>query len=157
MKKMEEIKMITMNNVHDFTLQLHHTYPVKRERVFSAWVNPEELKNWWGPEGFTTTIHEMNVDVNGNYKFNMHAPNGETYVLAGQYLEIVQNEKLVFTWKWENGHNDFPITKVTVDFVEKDHSTEVNVTHTNLPSEEEAKNHNNGWTSSLDHFKNYIG
>jgi hypothetical protein len=44
-----------------------------------------------------------------------------------------------------------------LNFVEKDHSTEVNVTHTNLPSDEEAKNHNNGWTSSLESFKNYIG
>ena len=142
--------MITMNSMQNFTLQLNKTYPVNRERVFSAWTKPEALKQWWGPEGFTTTIDEMDVQVNGNYKFNMHAPNGETHVLTGQYLEIVANEKLVFTWKWENGNGDFPSTKVTIDFLEKGNSTEVVVTHTDLPSEEEAKNHNNGWTSSLE-------
>ncbi|WP_144549584.1 SRPBCC domain-containing protein [Bacillus sp. X1(2014)] len=142
--------MITMNNAHNFTLQLNKTYPVKKERVFNAWTKPEELEKWWGPEGMTTTIDEMNVEVNGKYKFNMHAPNGATHVLTGEYLEIVSNEKLVYTWKWENGNDDFPATKVTIEFLEKGNSTAVVVTHTELPSEEEAKNHNHGWTSSLE-------
>ncbi|WP_163103438.1 SRPBCC family protein [Peribacillus alkalitolerans] len=142
--------MITMNSAKDFTLQVNHTFPVKRERVFSAWTNPKELEKWWGPAGFSTTIEEMDVVVNGNYKYLMHSPEGETHVLAGKYLEIVPNEKLVFTWKWENGEADFPVTTVTIDFHDKQDSTEVIVTHTDLPSEEAAKNHNHGWTSSLE-------
>ncbi|SFB19653.1 MULTISPECIES: SRPBCC domain-containing protein [unclassified Bacillus (in: firmicutes)] len=149
--------MITMNEVHDFTLQLNHTYPVKRERVFGAWVKPEELKKWWGPKGYHTTIEEMDVKVHGKYKFIMQNPNGQNLVLTGHYLEITPNEKLVFTWKWENGKAEFPTTKVTIDFRENGDSTEVIVTHTDLPSEEEAKNHNHGWTSSLEgSFKEYL-
>lgn len=150
--------MITMNSTQDFTLQLNHTYPVKRERVFNAWTKSEQLAHWWGPEGFKTTIEEMNVEAGGNYKFNMHAPDGETHVLTGQYMEIVPNEKLVFTWKWENGDAAFPSTTVTIDFLDKGDSTEVVVTHTDLPSEEAANNHNFGWTSSLEgSLKVYLG
>ncbi|MBY6036615.1 SRPBCC domain-containing protein [Fictibacillus nanhaiensis] len=142
--------MITMNNTQDFTLQVNHSYPVSRERVFNAWTNSEELAKWWGPEGYTTTIEEMNVEVDGKYKFSMHSPDGHTHVLTGQYVEIVPNEKLVFTWKWENGEIEFPTTKVTIDFVKQGDATEVVVTHSDLPSEEAAKNHNFGWTSSLE-------
>lgn len=148
--------MITMNKANDFTLKLNHTYPIKREKVFAAWTKPEQLTKWWGPSGFTTIIDEMNVEVNGKYRFNMHAPNGEVHVLVGQYLEIVPNEKLVFTWKWEN-EEGFPFTKVTIDFLEQNEKTEVVVTHTDLPSEEAAQNHNHGWTSSLEgSFKSYL-
>jgi uncharacterized protein YndB with AHSA1/START domain len=139
--------MITTNSPHNFTLTVNHTYPAAREKVFNAWVNPEELKKWWGPEGYHTTIEEMEVEVNGKYKYLMHPPNGEARILTGTYLEIIPFEKLVFTWKWDN--DDFPTTKVTIDFLEKDQLTEVNVTHSNLPSEEAAKGHNDGWTSSL--------
>lgn len=150
--------MIAMNSVQDFTLQLNHTFPVKKERVFHAWTKPEELKNWWGPDGFTTTIDEMNVEVNGAYRLNMHSPDGQTHVLTGQYLEVVPHDKLVFTWKWENGEQEFPATKVTIDFLEKDDATEIVVTHANLPSEEAAQQHNFGWTSSLEEsLKKYLG
>jgi uncharacterized protein YndB with AHSA1/START domain len=149
--------MITMNSTHEFTLQLNKTYPVKQERVFKAWTKPEELQKWWGPEGFTTTIDAMNVEVNGNYKYNMHSPDGQIHVLSGQYKEIVPNEKLVFTWKWENDEVEFPATTVTIDFIDNGDSTEVVVTHTELPSEEAAKNHNHGWTSSLEgSLKTYL-
>jgi uncharacterized protein YndB with AHSA1/START domain len=149
--------MITMNSTHDFTLQLNHTYPVNKERVFNAWTKPEELEKWWGPEAFKTTIDEMNVEVDGTYKFNMHSPDGGIHVLAGRYIEIVPNEKLVFTWKWVNDDEEFPSTTVTIDFLDQGDSTEVVVTHTDLPSEEAAKNHNHGWTSSLEgSFRKYI-
>jgi uncharacterized protein YndB with AHSA1/START domain len=138
-----------MNNSHNFTLKLNHVYPVKCEKVYEAWTKPELLEKWWGPQGFTTKIVEMNVEVNGRYKFKMRAPSGIEHIVYGHYVEILPNEKLVFTWQWEQ-QTEFPLTNVTVDFVEHDGNTEVVVTHTDLPNEEEAKNHTNGWTSFLE-------
>ncbi|ART74904.1 SRPBCC family protein [Sutcliffiella horikoshii] len=142
--------MITKNSAQEFTLQLSNTYPVKKEKVFHAWTKPEQLEQWWGPEGFKTTIDEMNVEVNGSYKFNMHAPDGSVHVVGGQYLEITPNDQLVFTWKWDNHEADFPITKVTVDFLETEEGTKVTIHHTGLPSEESAQHHTHGWTSFLE-------
>ncbi|MEH7351885.1 SRPBCC family protein [Gottfriedia acidiceleris] len=141
--------MITMNNPQNFTLKLNHVYPVKREKVFAAWTKPALLEQWWGPQGYKTKIVEMNVEVQGNYKFIMRSPNGIDHIVFGQYLEILPSEKLVFTWQWEQ-QTEFPITIVTVDFLEIDGKTEVIVTHSNLPNEDEAKNHTHGWTSFLE-------
>ena len=149
--------MITMNNAQNFTLQLSNTYPVPTERVFSAWTKPEELEKWWGPAGFKTKIVEMNVEIGGKYKYNMHSPSGQVHVITGQYLEIVKNEKLVFTWKWENGDDEFPTTVVTVDFINKNEFTEIVITHKDLPTEDEANNHSHGWTSFLhEGLKSYL-
>ncbi|WP_335872563.1 SRPBCC family protein [Bacillus sp. 2205SS5-2] len=142
--------MITKNNPHDFTLQLSKTFLVNIERVYRAWTRPEELEKWWGPAGFKTTIVEMNLEVNGRYKFNMLAPNGELHVVAGQYQEIIPYEKLVFTWKWIDQDNEFPLTKVTVEFLEQGENTDVIISHSDLPSQEAAENHNHGWTSFLE-------
>jgi uncharacterized protein YndB with AHSA1/START domain len=143
-----------MNNAQNFTLQLSNTYPVPTERVFSAWTKPEELEKWWGPAGFKTTVVEMNVEVNGKYKYNMQSPDGQVHVITGQYEEIIKNEKLVFTWKWEHGDDE---TIVTVDFINKDDYTELVITHKDLPSEVEANSHSHGWTSFLhEGLKTYL-
>ncbi|MGM7703230.1 SRPBCC family protein [Pseudalkalibacillus sp. Hm43] len=149
--------MITMQTEQNYKLELSQTYNVKKERMYQAWTNAEELAKWWGPEGYTTTVDQMDVKVGGEYKFAMHPPEGEAKVLVGRYEEVVQNEKLVFTWQWEDADNAFPETKVTVQFVDQDGSTEVKVTHEQLPSEEAAEGHNQGWSSSLEgSLKNYF-
>ncbi len=149
--------MITMQTEQNYVLELSKTYSVKTDRMYQAWTSAEELAKWWGPEGYTTTIEKMEVEVGGEYKFAMNPPEGEAKVLVGRYEEVLQNEKLVFTWKWEDADNAFPETKVTVQFVDQDGSTEVKVTHEQLPSEEAAEGHNQGWSSSLEgSLKNYF-
>lgn len=145
---MEGTKVITINNPQNFTLKLNHVYPVKSEKVYAAWTKPELLEKWWGPQGYTTKIIEMNVEVDGSYKFNMRSANGVEHIVYGHYVEIIPNKKLVFTWQWEQ-QTEFPLTNVTVEFIEHDGNTEVIVTHTDLPNEEEAENHSNGWTCFL--------
>ncbi|WP_349408953.1 SRPBCC domain-containing protein [Pseudalkalibacillus sp. SCS-8] len=142
--------MITMQTEQNYKLEVSKVYPVKVDRMYKAWTNSEELAKWWGPEGYTTTVEKMNVKVDGEYKFIMTPPEGESKVLVGRYVEIVPNEKLVFTWKWDDPESQFPETKVTIQYVDQDGSTEVKVTHEQLPSEEAAEGHNQGWSSSLE-------
>lgn len=40
-------------------------FDAPRERVWAAWTDPEQIVRWWGPRGFTTTIHEMGVREGG--------------------------------------------------------------------------------------------
>jgi uncharacterized protein YndB with AHSA1/START domain len=49
------------------------------EKVFRAWAEPEHLKNWWGPKGFTNTFHEFDFRVGGRWKFTMHGPDKGNY------------------------------------------------------------------------------
>lgn len=133
-----------------FFLKLNHLYNASKERVFLAWTREEQLKQWWGLTGFTTTIGLMDVSVGGKYLFHMQAPNGKVHTVEGRYVEIVPNEKLSFTWKWVNEGDGSEETLVTIDFIDKDNKTELVITHANFTTEKLAKRHNNSWTNSLE-------
>ena len=67
-----------------------------RELVWRAWTEADQIAAWWGPNGFTTTIHEMDVTVGGVWRFMMHGPDGTDYPNKIVYREIVKPERLVY-------------------------------------------------------------
>lgn len=142
-----------------FTLQLNHSYKTSRDRVFQAWTKQELLKQWWGPEGFATTVDRMDVVEGGGYRFIMQAPNGASHIIGGKYVSIIPNEKLVFTWKWEHtgSGEEQEDTIVTIEFIEQGTGTELVITHENFSTKDEAEDHNKGWSSSLESgLKKYL-
>ena len=60
----------------------------EREKVFKAWTDPQHLKEWWGPEGFTNTFHEYDLRPGGKWRFIMHGPNGVDYPNESQFKII---------------------------------------------------------------------
>ncbi len=79
------------------SLSITRTFAAPRERVFQAWTDPEELKKWWGPDGYTTPSAEVDLKVGGSYRFAMKPPGGEVFFLSGEYREVRAPEKLVYT------------------------------------------------------------
>ena len=67
------------------------------EKVYQAFENPNHLKNWWGPEGFTNTIHEFDLRVGGNWKLTMHGPEKGNYENSSVFKTVLPN-KLI---SWE--------------------------------------------------------
>jgi len=66
------------------------------EVVFNAFANPDNLKHWWGPNGFTNTIEQFDFKPGGAWKFVMHSEAGTDYHNRCEFTEIVENEKVVF-------------------------------------------------------------
>ena len=64
------------------------------ELVWEAWTNPEHITNWWGPNGFTNTIHTMDVSEGGEWCLTMHRQDGKNYPNRSVFVEIVQHKKL---------------------------------------------------------------
>lgn len=60
-----------------------------RETVFDAFSNPEVLKLWWGPDGFSNTFHTFDFRPGGEWRFVMHGPDGTNYDNASDFIEIV--------------------------------------------------------------------
>jgi uncharacterized protein YndB with AHSA1/START domain len=95
-----------------------------QERVFDAWTDPEQVVQWWGPNGFTTTTYKMEVKPGGVWRFVMHGPDGRDYQNKITYLEVVRPERLVF----EHGGDDDlePVSfQNTVTFVAEGGKTKV--------------------------------
>jgi uncharacterized protein YndB with AHSA1/START domain len=64
--------------------------------VWNVWTNPEDIANWWGPNGFTNTIHKMEVIAGGEWRLTMYGPDGKNYPNKSRFLEIVPLKKIVF-------------------------------------------------------------
>jgi len=75
----------------------HHTREIQAsvEAVFQALSNPTRLARWWGPDGFTNTIHEFNFTPGGLWDFTMHGPDGASYQNQAVFTEIVPNASVV--------------------------------------------------------------
>ena len=78
------------------TIVSTRTFPFPRGRVFAAFTDPDVLKRWWGPAGFTTTFREFDFRPGGMWRFVMHGPDGTDYVNESQFLEVVDGERIVF-------------------------------------------------------------
>jgi uncharacterized protein YndB with AHSA1/START domain len=86
-----------MEDVTKRTLAVTRLVNAPRELVWKLWTEPEHIKHWWGPNGFTNTISKMDVRVGGTWEFVMHGPDGKDYPNKHEYIEVVKPEKLVMT------------------------------------------------------------
>ncbi len=132
------------------SIRLVRVFAARRERVFRAWTEPDELRDWWGPGLFTTSRAEVDLRPGGRYELVMHPPTGETLLLAGTYREVLPPERLVYTWRWEVGVPDGRELLVVVEFHDHGDETEVVLTHSDLPAGPSLEPYRDGWESGLD-------
>ena len=67
-----------------------------RELVFEAWTDRKHVGHWFGPDGFTTITHSMDVRPGGVWRFTMHGPDGTDWPNVVTYEEVVSPERLVY-------------------------------------------------------------
>ena len=79
----------------DREIVLVRVFDAPREAVFAAWADAAAFCDWFGPEGFTCTVHEMDVRRGGRARFDMTAPDGTVHTNRFDYLEVVRGERLV--------------------------------------------------------------
>lgn len=68
-----------------------------QELVFRAWTEPEHLKNWWGPAGFTNTFHAFDLQPGGKWRFTMHGPEKGNYHNECEFIKIEKPH--LIAWK----------------------------------------------------------
>ena len=71
-------------------------FAAPREAVFQAFSDPAQLVHWWGPKGFTNTFHAFDFRVGGAWEFALLGPDGADYPNRKDFVEIVENERIVF-------------------------------------------------------------
>ena len=84
------------SNTADREIRLSRLVNAPIKLVWEVWTNPEHIKEWWGPNGFTNTISKMDVRENGEWDLIMHGPDGTNYKNKSVYKEIVKHKKIVY-------------------------------------------------------------
>lgn len=88
------------------------------EKVFDAWANPALLKQWFAPAPWSISKVETDLRAGGSSLFVMRSPEGQEFPNHGVYLEVVNNERLVFTDAYKRAWepSDKPFMTVIVTF-----------------------------------------
>lgn len=108
------------SNTADRELRISRLLKAPIELVWEVWTNPEHIKNWWGPNGFTNTISEMNVTPGGEWNLIMHGPDGTDYKNKSVFKEVIKHKKIVYE------HVSDPKILATIEFESRGDSTFIN-------------------------------
>lgn len=138
-------------------LTLVRTFDAPRRLVFKVWTQPEHFARWLGPKDFTATFCEMDVRVGGNYRACIRSPEGTDHWMRGVYREIVEPERLVFTFAWqdETGKPKHE-TIVTVTFADRAGKTLMTFHQAIFESVEARDSHQSGWSECFDRLEVYL-
>jgi uncharacterized protein YndB with AHSA1/START domain len=131
------------------TVKLHRVLRSTPERVYRAFLDADAMAKWLPPNGFTGKVHEMDARVGGSYKMSFkNFTTGESHSFGGKYLELVPNERLRYTDKFD--HPGLPgemMTTITLKPVSV--GVELNVVQENLPDAIPLEACYLGWQESL--------
>ena len=143
-------------------LVITRVFDAPRALVWHAWTDPEHMKRWWGPKGFTSPSCTMDVRVGGRFLWCMRSAQGKEYWNTGVYREIVPLERIVYTDSFADPQgnvvpashygmpDDVPLENlITVTFTEQDGRTTMTVRHA-MPPGPMADMAKGGWNGSFD-------
>ena len=91
-------------------LFIERTVSAPPERVWAAWTKPEHVKRWFTPAPWTTAECEIDLRPGGKFRTVMRGPEGEQSRVNACYLEVVENQRLVWTIALEPGFRPAPAT-----------------------------------------------
>jgi uncharacterized protein YndB with AHSA1/START domain len=85
------------------TIKLHRVLKTTPDKLYRAFIDPDALVKWMSPNGFTSKVHSMDVKVGGTYKMSFtNFSTGASHSFSGKYLELVPNERLRYTDKFDD-------------------------------------------------------
>jgi len=131
------------------TVKLHRVFTSKPERVYKAFIDPDAMSKWLPPNGFTGRVHEMDAKVGGSYKMSFtNFSNGQSHSFGGEFVEMVPNERLVYTDKFDDPNMPGEM-RTTVTIKQVSVGVELNVVQEGIPDMIPVEACYLGWQQSL--------
>ncbi|WNZ27852.1 SRPBCC domain-containing protein [Leptolyngbya sp. NK1-12] len=138
-------------------LTITRIFDAPRSLVFQVWTQPEHFARWLGPKDFTTTFCQMDVRLGGTYRACIQSPEGTNHWMQGIYQQIVEPERLVFTFAWEDEQGKPKHqTLVTITLTEQGRKTRMTFHQAIFESVESRNSHQTGWSECFDRLEVYL-
>ncbi len=90
---------VSANVVDERELVIVRVLDAPRSLVFKMWTDPVHMAQWWGPNGFTNPVCELDPRPGGAILIHMKAHYGQTHPMTGTFVEVTEPERLVFSTK----------------------------------------------------------
>jgi uncharacterized protein YndB with AHSA1/START domain len=133
----------------DRTVRLHRVLRAKPAKVYRAFIEPAAMAKWLPPYGFTCQVHHLDARVGGTFRMtfaNFSTGNGHSF--GGEYLELILNERLRYTDKFDDP-NLPGVMEVTVVLKPVICGTELGITQAGIPEVIPLEMCYLGWQESL--------
>ncbi|MEO5960900.1 MAG: SRPBCC family protein [Opitutaceae bacterium] len=131
------------------TIRLHRVVRATPEKVYRAFLDAAAQAKWVPPHGFTCTVHHLDAKVGGTFKMSFtNFTNNKSHSFGGKYLELVPNERLRYTDKFDDPNLPGEIT-VTVILKKVSCGTELHIEQAGVPAVIPAEMCYLGWQDSL--------
>ncbi|MCX7287973.1 MAG: SRPBCC domain-containing protein [Rhodobacterales bacterium] len=112
-----------MTDLADRTMVLERVIAVPVALVWGAWMNPETLPQWWGPQGYTCRTKRINLGTGGEWVFDMIGPDGTVYPNHHRYGRVEPQKRIEYTLHF--GENGPKHADAAADFVDEGGRTRV--------------------------------
>lgn len=116
--------------------------------TWQAWTDPDIVSLWFAPGAMRCEVLEYDVRAGGSYRIRMRDESDGVHTVAGRFVEVTQERRIVMSWGWEG--SDAPVSQVTVSFAAHGDGTRVDILHEGLVTEESIAAHREGWEGCLD-------
>jgi len=131
------------------SVRFHRVLKATPERVYRAFLDPDALAKWLPPNGFTGKVHHMDAKVGGSYRMSFtNFTSGQAHSFGGEYLELVPNEKLRYSDKFEDPNLPGEM-QTTVSLRAVFCGVEVSIVQEGIPAAIPAEMCYLGWQESL--------
>ena len=131
------------------TVRLHRVLSTKPEKIYRAFIEADAVAKWLPPNGFVCTVHQLDAKVGGIHRMSFrNFTTGKSYSFGGEYVELVPNERLRYTDKFDDPSLTGQM-QVTVTLRKVSVGTELNIVQEGVPDVIPLEACYLGWQESL--------
>jgi uncharacterized protein YndB with AHSA1/START domain len=138
-----------------FELSIARTFDAPVAIVFQIWSAREHVSKWWAPKTFDNTHVDWDFRVGGAYRIGITSEKYGLNWMGGHFVEIVPNQRIVFTFAWEANDSIGNETLITVAFEDRDGKTIQTFHQSPFQNADSRDSHLDGWSGVLDREVGY--
>ncbi len=138
------------------TVRFHRVLRAPTERVYRAFLDADAMAKWLPPYGFTCKVHYLDAKVGGTFRMSFANFNtGNEHSFGGEYLELVPNERIRYTDKFDDPNLPGEM-QVTVVLTKVSCGTEISIVQEGVPEVIPVEMCYLGWQESLIQLANLV-